>query len=93
MKTYTPEELKQIQELAALFFTEAEIAEIMGLEVDDLIDYNSDIQTEATIAINTGRMQSEAEVRKSIFDLAKNGSAPAQTLAVKFMEQYHLRKI
>jgi len=37
-------------------------------------------------AFQRGRLKREAEVRKGIFDLAQNGSSPAQTFAMKLIE-------
>lgn len=61
----------QIAELAELQFTDREIAIIMQLDPEELIDRFSD-------AVDRGRLLAEAEVRKSIYRLAKQGSTPAQ---------------
>lgn len=87
------EQLTEIENLAALFFTPNEIATIIGISSQQEIDEFILLNESAKNAINTGRLKSEAEIRKSIFELAKQGSAPAQLLATKFIDQYHLRKI
>lgn len=58
--------VSEIEELASLQFTEEEIKTITGLDELDLI------------AMNRGRLKAMAEVRKSIFSQAKQGSSPAQ---------------
>lgn len=71
------EQKKEVEELAGLFFTEEEIEEITGL---------SKTQEGFTKAFRTGSLKAEAEIRKSIIGLAKDGSSPAQTLAWKMVE-------
>lgn len=56
----------EIEELASLQFTEEEIKTITGLDELNLT------------AMNRGRLKAMAEVRKSIFSQAKQGSSPAQ---------------
>ncbi len=58
--------LIEIEELACLQFTEEEIKTITG---------QSDIDK---TAMNRGRLRAIAEVRKSIYSQAKQGSSPAQ---------------
>jgi len=41
-------------------------------------------------AFQRGRLKREAEVRKGIFDLAQNGSSPAQAFAMKIIENAKL---
>ena len=62
---------EQISEMAMLQFTDREIATITQLDPDALIrGYSSDI--------DRGRLLAEAEVRKSVLQMAKQGSTPAQ---------------
>lgn len=58
---------EEIEELAGLFFTKKQIMTIMDGDDDD--------------PILRGRLKSEAELRTSVFALAKNGSGPAQSMA------------
>lgn len=76
------EQLEEVRELAGCFFSEEEIKEIMELDRTC---------PEFKKACRTGYLKSEAELRKSIFQLANNGSSPAQTLAIKMIEA-HKRK-
>lgn len=62
---------KEIVELAMLQFFDDEIAAIMEMDKAELLKKYSD-------AIDKGRLLAEAEVRRSILQLAKQGSTPAQ---------------
>ena len=76
----TEQLMKDIQEYSSLMFSRDEIAEILELQSDDfseMLDTNDD----AYKALRKGRLIQEAKLRKAIFDLAANGSSPAQTLA------------
>lgn len=76
------EELAEVEKWAALAFTPEKVEIVMGF-VSGTIRYDE----EAEEAYQRGFLTSEAEVWKSIFDHAKAGSSPAQTLAVKRIEQ------
>jgi hypothetical protein len=69
--------MQEVEELAALFFSSDEIREITGLNPEDPLFKK---------AYRKGSLKSEAEIRKSIIQLAKDGSSPAQTLAWKMVE-------
>ena len=71
------QELKNvITELAQLQFTDGEIAIIVQLEAREMVKKHR-------LDIDRGRLLAEAEVRKAILTLAKQGSTPAQK---QFME-------
>lgn len=69
--------VKEIEELAGLFFTIEEIEEITETRNQS---------KEWQQAYRKGALLAEAELRKSIISLAKDGSSPAQTLAWKMLE-------
>lgn len=71
------EQIKEIEELASCFFTIDEIKEITGIE---------EPCREFKKAMRKGHLQSEYKLRKSIIELAHDGSSPAQTLAVKMLD-------
>lgn len=81
----TPAHLDEIKSLAALFFTPKEIMQV--LEIDSLVmkDEMEDETSSIYRAFYTGRLQSEAELRKSIVKLAKSGSSPAQTMSMDLL--------
>lgn len=62
---------EQIEELAQLQFSNEEISTIMKIDIDDMNEKYAD-------NVSRGRLMAEAEVRKSILQLAKQGSTPAQ---------------
>ena len=81
-----PEILEQLEEFSSLMFTVAEIAIILEVNPAELKDVIEDPDTDFFKAFQKGRLQREAEVRTSIFNLAKNGSSPAQLSALKLIE-------
>ena len=70
----TNEQRKEQEELAALQFSAEEIQTITGLPTDEM-------------AYKRGRLLAQAEVRKSILQLAKQGSTPAQKQFLEMSEQ------
>ncbi|MGI4865438.1 MAG: hypothetical protein ACRYFZ_16060 [Janthinobacterium lividum] len=80
MQDAIPNHLNEVERLAGLMFNVFEVGLITGL----------DPATEGDAferAMLRGRLREEAELRKSVFELAKAGSAPAQTLAKQFIDQ------
>jgi len=78
--------LSDLESYSALMFARNEIAVIMEVDPDALSDLLTDKQSPAYKAFQRGRLKREAELRKGIFDLAQNGSSPAQTMAIKLIE-------
>ncbi len=76
--------LAEIENYAALMFTKKEIAVILELDEKQFYDLLDKDQPQK--AFQRGRLKKEAEIRKSIFDLAQNGSSPAQSFAIKLIE-------
>ncbi len=72
------EQLKEIEELAGLFFLEEEVEEITATKRED---------PGWAKAYRRGSLMQEANLRKSIIGLANDGSSPAQTLAWKMLER------
>jgi hypothetical protein len=71
-------------------FTREEIAVILEVDVAELKSLLQDRESPALRAFQRGRLKREAEVRKGIFDLAQNGSSPAQAFAMKIIENAKL---
>lgn len=86
----TAEELLEVENLAALYFTPKEIALQLELKADEVIQAMDDEGSSFYQKFHCGRLQSEVELRKSIIKLAKSGSSPAQTMA---MDLYNKSKI
>lgn len=90
----TPDRLQMIEEYAGYFFTPEEIGVIMGMRTQWVrFQMLAENPTDFKNAYTRGQLMAEAEIRKSIFELAKSGSGPAQVLATQFMEKFQLRKI
>ena len=79
-KLMTTQLMKDIEQYSSLMFTKAEIAEILEMPSDAFMELLENDE-EAFKAFRKGRLVQEAKLRKAIFDLADNGSSPAQTLA------------
>lgn len=83
------EQLKEIENMASLFFTSEEIAQNLELEGDRL-DYFVDVLECRNISnpiyksYVKGRLSSEVELRKSIRQSALNGSSPSQQMMLTF---------
>ena len=67
-------------------FSKEEIAVILEVDPVQLVDLLEDQDNPVFRAFQRGRLKREAEVRKGIFDLAQNGSSPAQTFAMKLID-------
>ena len=78
--------LGDLETYASLMFAKSEIAVIMEVDPRDLSELIDDPNSPAGKAFQRGRLKREADLRKGIFDLAQNGSSPAQTLALKLVE-------
>ena len=83
----TNEDLKEIENLAALFFTPREIATMLELNIPQFIDECTFLESDVpgARAFHKGRLQSEIDLRKSIIKLSKSGSSPAQTMALDLL--------
>ena len=76
--------LSQIEQYSGLMFSKDEIASILELaplQFEKCLD-----EPQADRAFKKGRLLRDAELRKAIFDLAANGSSPAQAFAAKLIE-------
>jgi len=77
--------LTDLEMYASLMFSRQEIAVILEVDPEDLVRVLLEEKT-ASIAFQRGRLKKEAELRKGIFELASNGSSPAQAFAMKLIE-------
>lgn len=81
------ETLQEVQDLAAVFFAPDEILQVLDLDPSFLQD------AEFKEAYKRGQLVTEAQLRKGILKLAKQGSSPAQNLAMKILEKTRLKEI
>ena len=78
--------ITEVETYASLMFSKEEIAVILEVDPSELAFLLQDQDNPVFKAFQRGRLKREAEVRKGIFDLAQNGSSPAQTFAMKLIE-------
>ena len=78
--------ITEVETYASLMFSKEEIAVILEIDPAELAVLLQDQDNPVLGAFQRGRLKREAEVRKGIFDLAQNGSSPAQTFAMKLIE-------
>jgi hypothetical protein len=77
--------VQEIEAFAKLAFSKSEVAKIVSISVNELHQNPLYIQS-----FDRGRLKGIAELRKSVFESANNGSSVAQSLAAKL---YDLQKI
>ena len=85
--TLTKEQLEEIQHWAEVFYQPDQVAIIMFLNKAEFLQEYANKESEVCLAFKRGYLKSEGEIRKSIFEQAKAGSGPAQTLAWKLIQE------
>jgi hypothetical protein len=86
----TDQELAEVAAHAGLLFSPEDIAIIMGVDIEE---FKRDFKLDGSpirMAYLAAKLKAEAEIRKSIFNLAKAGSSPAQTLLLKLVENANI---
>ncbi len=78
--------------MAGFFFVPDEIAIVLGVDAVALEDALDDETSPAYRAYQRGKLKSKLELRKSILTLAKQGSGPAQTLAIRLLDDLEARQ-
>lgn len=81
------QDLAQITRLAGCAYSPREIAAMMGIDVTIFISALNDEESDVSAAYFSGLNSSEATVRESVMQLARNGSSPAQAMAMKLFEE------
>ncbi len=88
LNVVTPEMLAMIERLGAVHFTPQQIADYYLAEFDSI---NAILTIPSTHSLylhfKKGCLQSEFEIRESVFELAKRNSAPAQELAKRYISE------
>ncbi|HRH60549.1 MAG TPA: hypothetical protein PL045_08260, partial [Chitinophagaceae bacterium] len=80
------QQLDAVEQYAGLFYTAKEIAVILELPPAELIAAIKDEQSEIYKRFYKGRLIKEAAIRKSVLQLAVQGSSPAQMMAMKIFD-------
>jgi hypothetical protein len=81
------DQLEHITRMAAAAYSPVQIAFAMGLDKEAFKAEISNPDSPANIAFWKGFYSSELAIRESAFNLARNGSSPAQTLALKQFDE------
>jgi len=89
----TDEQLKEVESLAELFFSPGDIAIILEVDQECFIRAIATQYSEIYKAYNKGQLLGESKIRKSVMELAENGSSPAQTLMLQLKKESEHRKI
>ena len=74
---------EEIKTMAACAYTHKQIANALGITADLMQGWMMAANHPASV----GLYSSELAVRQSVFQLARSGSSPAQTLAVKLFDE------
>ena len=83
----TEDQLNNIELYSGQMFTISDIAIILEMNMQDFRSAIEDPESDIYKAFKRGRLKSEAEIRQAIFDLAKNGSSPAQAVVLDLIEK------
>ncbi len=83
----TEDDLKHITRMAAAAYTPAQVAFAMGLEKEEFAAAMHDDNNPIPVAYFKGMFSAELTIRESAFSLARAGSSPAQTLALKVFDE------
>jgi hypothetical protein len=88
----TIEELAEVEEFAGLFYDLRSVAIILD---KDIAGFRSEYLKEGALyrAYQRGVLKTESEVRRSIINLAKAGSSPAQNLAKGYIDDLKLQDL
>lgn len=89
----TTDELEQITELAKLFYTEAQVAIILELDLNKVKASMALPTSEFYRAYWKGWYTSDKKFREDIQKLSTMGSSPAQTLLAKIIDEAKLNRI
>jgi len=76
----TKQQIKDIEELAELFYSPADIAVNIGVDEDEFSILIKAKEGEGYIAYKKGWLTGDMKLRKSIVKSAENGSTPSQQM-------------
>jgi len=84
---FSSDQLKEVERLAAAAFSPKETAFILGISPGLFKALIADEESDVSISYYKGLYSSELAIRESAFLLARSGSSPAQTLALKYFDE------
>ncbi len=79
--------LNEVKRMGAAAYTPRQTAFALGMPPKEFVDLMRDDEHPATIAYYQGLYSSELAIRENAFTLARSGSSPAQTLALKIFDE------
>lgn len=82
------EQLQMVEDMGAVLFNPEEAALALGLEVDWFLSELDNPESLIYKRYHKGRLLAMYKVRKNVFDMAANGSGPAQQLVEKYVKDY-----
>lgn len=83
----TEKQLDELEEWAGSLFSPAKVALIMDLDERKLSEAIASKSGMPYRRYMRGKLMSEGKIRKAVFEMAAQGSNPAQTLALDIMEK------
>ena len=92
MNELTEDQQRNIEGFAELYFTVKEVVTVVGLDANVFNKARCE-EDDFKIPFQRGRLKAEAVIRKSVFDLAKNGSSPAQVMALEIMKKSKINDV
>lgn len=78
--------LKEITRMGAAAYTPKQAAFALGFAPAEFCTWLQDENSPVTLAYYKGFYSSELAIREGVFQLARAGSSPAQTLAMKIFD-------
>lgn len=86
----TEEQLTELENMGAVFFSVKECALVLQVDSYELSCAIEREDSPEHAAFHGGRLKSEFEVRQSVLKASKQGSSPAQVLALQLIKQYNV---
>lgn len=84
----TDEQIAIIERCGKVFLTRRETAEAIGVNPESFLElFEIDLDHPAVITYQRAQALSKIQLREKIWNMADNGSAPAQALAKDIMKQ------
>ncbi len=83
------DQLKEIEEMAGLFFSIEDITDNLQLDDEALQEIQNEVELKQGtfyLAYRSGWLRSEVKLRRSIEKAAENGSNPAQQMMLNFQK-------
>ena len=86
----TDEQKETIERAGTAFCKPSEAAKLAGIDFDTFKQALQDEESDIYAAYYSGLENSKLEVKESIITIAKQGSSPAQTLAIGMLKDINL---